>query len=247
MDWGPINRPLTYSDELRERILLLFPTNEEERELNHQFPLAPDLIKFYQDQDPKLQEELHTRGHSLTTKVIEGSNLLQRATRVGPRIVIPSAMKARVLDWYHDILIHPGETRMEASIRSVYTWKNLRNDVRQLCKECHTCQMSKKSGRKKYGQLPAKEAECLMWSRVNVDLWGPATVNNKDGKTYKIHVMTMIDPTTGWFELASLRNGPTALEAQRLLDSVWLAHYILSLTLITRHLLYLSMRVQLKT
>ena len=85
--------------------------------------------------------------------------------------------------------------------------------------------MAKKSGRKKYGQLPAKEAECLMWSRVNVDLWGPATVNNKDGKTYKIHVMTMIDPTTGWFELASLRNGPTALEAQRLLDSVWLARY----------------------
>ena len=37
--------------------------------------------------------------------------------------------------------------------------------------------------------------------------------------------MTMIDPTTGWFELASLQNGPTAAEAQRLLDSVWLAWY----------------------
>ena len=37
--------------------------------------------------------------------------------------------------------------------------------------------------------------------------------------------MTMIDPVTGWFEVARLRNGPTALEAQRLLDSVWLARY----------------------
>ena len=83
MDWGPVNQPLTYSDELDERINLLFPANEN-RELDHQFPLAPDLIKFYQDQDPKLQEELRTRGHSLTTKVIEGSNLLQRATRLGP-------------------------------------------------------------------------------------------------------------------------------------------------------------------
>ena len=93
---------------------------------------------------------------------------------------------------------------MEASIRSVYTWKNLRKDVQELCKHCHTCQMSKKSGHKKYVQLPPKEAECLMWYRVNVDLWGPATINNKNGNTYKIHVMTMIDPTTGWFELATL-------------------------------------------
>ena len=37
--------------------------------------------------------------------------------------------------------------------------------------------------------------------------------------------MTMIDPTTGWFKLASLQNGPTSLEAQRLLGSVWLARY----------------------
>ena len=47
-----------------------------------------------------------------------------------------------------------------------------------------------------------------------MDLWGPDSIHNKDGKTYKIHVMTMIDPVTGWFEVAALRNGPTAAEAQ---------------------------------
>ena len=73
--------------------------------------MAPDLIKFYQDQDPTLEEELNTRGHSLTTKVIEGSNLLHRANRKGPRIVVPTAMKDQVLDWYHNTLVHPGETR----------------------------------------------------------------------------------------------------------------------------------------
>ena len=83
--------------------------------------MAPDLIKFYQDQDQTLEDELNTRGHTLTTKVIEGSNLIHRETRKGPRIVVSTAMKERVLDWYHDILVHPGETRMEASIRSVYT------------------------------------------------------------------------------------------------------------------------------
>ena len=35
----------------------------------------------------------------------------------------------------------------------------------------------------------------------------------------------MIDPVTGWFEVAELKDRPTAAEAQRLLDSVWLARY----------------------
>ena len=68
MEWGPLNRPLTYSDELTKRINLLFPANEE-RELNHRFPLAPELIKFYQDQDPSIQEDVNTREHTLTTRI----------------------------------------------------------------------------------------------------------------------------------------------------------------------------------
>ena len=142
---------------MTEQTNLLFPNNAEERELNHQFPLAPDLIKLYQDQDPSLQEELNTRGHSLTAKVIEGLNLLHRATQKGPRIVVPTAMNERVLDWYHDILlVHPGETRMELSIRSVYTWKNLRHNVRELCKHCHTCQDVKEERQKEVWTAPIK-------------------------------------------------------------------------------------------
>lgn len=43
--------------------------------------------------------------------------------------------------------------------------------------------------------------------------------------TQLVHVMTMIDLATGWFEVAALKNGATTLEAQRLLDSVWLSQY----------------------
>ena len=60
--------------------------------------------------------------------------------------------------------------------------------------------------KEKYGLLPAKTPETTKWKRVNVDLWGPATVKNKNGNDYKIHVMTMIDPATGWFEVAALKH-----------------------------------------
>jgi len=42
---------------------------------------------------------------------------------------------------------------------------------------------------------------------------------------YQIHVLTMVDPVTGWFELARLKDSPNAAETQRLMDSVWLARY----------------------
>ena len=60
---------------------------------------------------------------------------------------------------------------------------------------------------------------------MNVDLWGPKTIHNKNGKTYKIHVMTMIDSMTGWFELAQLRDKPNAFVVMKRFDSLWLACY----------------------
>ena len=35
----------------------------------------------------------------------------------------------------------------------------------------------------------------------------------------------MIDPVTGWFEVAALKDSPNAYEVQRLFDSYWLARY----------------------
>ena len=40
----------------------------------------------------------------------------------------------------------------------------------------------------------------MRWNRVNVDLWGPKSIVNVNGYIYEIHIMTMVDPVTGWFE-----------------------------------------------
>ena len=62
---------------------------------------------------------------------------------------------------------------------------------------------------------------------MNVDLWGPKSVRNKNGYTYEIHLMTMVDPVTGWFEMAQIYDGesPTAKRCQEILDTVWLSRY----------------------
>jgi len=78
---------------------------------------------------------------------------------------------------------------------------------------------------KKYGLLSEKKGELTKWSRVNIDLWGPKKVCNKNGFEYEVHVCTMVDPTTGWFEACQLYGAPTAYRCQQILDTVWLARY----------------------
>ena len=56
-------------------------------------------------------------------------------------------------------------------------------------------------------------------------LWGPKSIKNKNGFTYEIHIMTMVDPVTGWFERQQLYGTPTAYCCQEILDNVWLARY----------------------
>ena len=53
----------------------------------------------------------------------------------------------------------------------------------------------------------------------------PKTVQNKNGWDYQIHVMTMVDPVTGWFEQAQLYGTPTAHRCQQIFDNTWLASY----------------------
>jgi hypothetical protein len=86
-----------------------------------------------------------------------------------------------MLDWYHNVLVHPGETRTINSIRSVFPWNGLNEQVKKLVKTCATCQMCKNAGKRKYGLLPPKDAELIRWNRINVDLWGPKTIKNVNG------------------------------------------------------------------
>jgi hypothetical protein len=101
-----------------------------------------------------------------TYKVVEDVDLIHKNNR----ILVPQSKQQQVLDWYHNILVHPGETRMINTIKLVFTWDGLNTQVKKLVKNCPTCQMCKKAGKKKYGLLPPKNAESIRWSRINVDL-----------------------------------------------------------------------------
>jgi hypothetical protein len=76
-------------------------------------------------------------------------------------IVISKTLQERIIAWYHEYLAHPGMTRMEATLRSTMTWPNMRKDIEQYVRTCRKCHLNKQI-RKKYGELPLKQAEPAM-------------------------------------------------------------------------------------
>ena len=144
--------------------------------LDSEFLLDVHTFKKHQHNDTKLQQRVSKaikKGSKvISLKKVEGVDLLHENNK----IIVPNTLKQRVLDWYHDMLVHPGEKRMENSIRAIYTWPGLRKDVEYECKTCDTCQRCKRSRKKKHVLLHKKETENIKWSRFNYDLCGPKTI-----------------------------------------------------------------------
>jgi len=91
---------------------------------------------------------------------------------------------------------------------------------------CHTCDNKKQ--RKKYGHLPAKEAEVTPWKRVNVDLIGSYKIkrptDSKDDEPRQLRALTMIAPITGWFEIKAILK-PDAVTVMDAFHEAWLCRY----------------------
>lgn len=136
---------------------------------------------------------------------------------------VPTSLQQEIMNWYHTNLCHPGADRLEQTIRRNFTWKNIRRQARQTCKQCRKCRLLKKKTRQ-YGHLPAKKAEYKPWRRLCVDLIGPYPVQDATGKVHQLLALTMIDPATSWFEIAEIPN-KTAETVALTLDRMWFCRY----------------------
>ena len=120
-----------------------------------------------------------------------------------PRMIVPKKLQRKTIAWYHHYLQHPGRDKLEKTLSAVMYWKGMSKDIEKFTKHCKWCQLGKRRKRK-YAELPPKQAVITPWQQVCVDLIGPYTVTGKDKTCVEFMCMTMIDPATGWFEVVEL-------------------------------------------
>ena len=186
------------------------------------YPLTYKHIMQEQQKDKTLLADLK-KNPRLTLKTYRGGGKERSLITFDEKIVIPQSLQQRTVQWYHQQLCHPGETRTEETIRQHYTWKNLRQHVKDICQKCHTCQTAKRSN-KKYGLMPEKEAEAEPWDKLCVDLIGPYTLKRKGKQALKLWCVTMIDPATGWFEMKQISDKEATTIANKV-EQTWLTRY----------------------
>jgi hypothetical protein len=116
--------------EETEEVLTLLSGSEENSISNIKFLIHTALIFREKSKHKLKQRRLREKGLVQThyaIQNIEGYALLCYKEN----IYIPQSLRQtkRVLSWYHEYLLHPGQTRTEKNIRNTMTWPVLTQDV----------------------------------------------------------------------------------------------------------------------
>ena len=68
------------------------------------------------------------------------------------RIIVPKSLQNRLMQWYHTMLVHPGNDRRFNTLHQHYTWPNMRAAIAKCVKHCDACQRAKR-GQRGYGKV----------------------------------------------------------------------------------------------
>ena len=121
------------------------------------------------------------------------------------QIVVPSSYRPHILSLAHDTPMsdHLGINKMYQRILEHFYWPNLRKDVVEFCRSCHTCQVVGKPNqtlpKAPLQHIPALEEP---FSRVIIDCVGPLP-KTKSGNQY---LLTVMCASTRFPEATPLRN-----------------------------------------
>ncbi len=179
---------------------LVFAHHKKDEEV---YPLTLTEIADAQRKDQELKAYFKKNAimpqKDMGIQLIEDTKVLCK----NGKVIIPTSLCQRAVEWYHHYLQHPGHSRLEEMVRSVMYWKGMHTTIRKHIKSCRSCQVNK-SHSQKYGHLPPKVVITTPWKVLCVDLIGPYTLKGKDGSSIDFMCLTMINPATCWFEIVEL-------------------------------------------
>ena len=194
------------------------------------FPVTYSIIMKHQQKDKQLLKLFKSSKDLKFQEFHGGGKTFKLIVNQDNKIRIPNTLQTRIVEWYHNVLCHPGETRTELTLKQHYTWPNMRKDVHKVCSKCATCALTKRSNKRNYGLLPEKKAESEPWEILCIDLIGPYSIptkkkrNQKEARVLKLWALTMIDPATGWLEIKDITT-KQADNVANVLEQTWLTRY----------------------
>ena len=88
----------------------------DEEDFPKEFPLSYAEIKKHQDDDAEVKKLLRNSPEKYSKKAFHRGDKTYDLMVKEDKIVLPKALQKRATEWYHAVLMHPGETRTELTI-----------------------------------------------------------------------------------------------------------------------------------
>ena len=196
---------------------------DDETDFPEEYPISYKEIAYRQERDKHLQNKFLKEPETYVKKTYKFSDNSYDLITKADKIYLPRALQYKCVNWYHDYLLHPGESRTEFTIGQHYTWIGMRTTITTHCKRCPICAKRKKK-ELKYGELPPKPApEIIPWHTLCIDLIGDYKFGYKENEA-TLTCLTMIDPATGYFELVEVDRKRADYIANHL-EMAWLSRY----------------------
>ena len=219
------------NSEMKDEINLMRYTYED----NVEVPVDLNVIANAQTKDESLKEEQRKHKSQFETVRMSRGNIeiiMYRPEENKERFLIwiPESHSNKLLSWFHEHLLHPGEARLVETVRKNFYVKGLDNKVRKLVKTCKVCQESKVTAIRPVGKLPLRTVRSTNpFEIVRVDCCGPWAVevrckNPPKTITKQVFAVTLIDDATGWPEIEYLEE-KSAFYLAKKVDSAWLCRY----------------------
>ena len=134
--------------------------------------------------------------------------------------MLPRTLLKPAIKWFHLVTGHPGEKRLEMTLKARYYHPEIRHEVLRF--KCDACQRHKLPG-KGYGLLPKRELRIAPWEEVTVDLFGPwhIKVNRRE---VEFKALTCIDTASNLVELICVDNKTSEHIKNKFMQS-WFTRY----------------------
>ncbi len=118
------------------------------------------------------------------------------------KIVLPESMIVDTVKWFHQVMGHLGEKRLQDTLKQCYHHPKLRDNIEKL--KCIDCQKYKLAGCG-YGLIPKQEVRIAHWEEVTINLIGPWKVN-VNGQQVEFNALTCIDTASNLVKLICVDN-----------------------------------------
>lgn len=189
-------------------------------------PLNMEWIREQQQNDPVLLARVEKYSDRYIFKTFENNTDILCYVKPGDdpsrqwKIALAQGMIRPTIDWFHQVLGHPGTKRMRLTLQARYYHPDLRTQVDRY--NCDACQRHKLEGRG-YGLLPERNISEIPWQDVALDLIGPWRIPINQ-RVYEFNALTCIDPVSNLTELVRIDN-KTSEQIRVKFEQTWLARY----------------------